>query len=74
MSHFNALPFPATNAELPEMVAQALERLSGPQKDKNNATYALAQPLEKGRYSACPSCGISFNLFRRKVRSSVPTV
>ncbi|KAJ1882942.1 hypothetical protein H4R99_001284 [Coemansia sp. RSA 1722] len=66
MSHFNALPFPATNAELPEPVVQALEQLDGPLKDSNNATYELARPLERSRYSACPSCGISFNLFRRK--------
>ncbi|KAJ2721519.1 hypothetical protein GGI07_003919 [Coemansia sp. Benny D115] len=66
MSHFNALPFPATNNELPEMVVQALDRLAGPAVDSNGVRYELALPLERGRYSACPTCGISFNMFRRK--------
>ncbi|KAJ1647668.1 hypothetical protein LPJ64_000973 [Coemansia asiatica] len=48
------------------MVVQALNQLNGPLKDSNNAIYELARPLERSKYTACPSCGISFNLFRRK--------
>ncbi|KAJ1667378.1 hypothetical protein IW140_000909 [Coemansia sp. RSA 1813] len=63
---FNVLPFPATNAALPETVERALQQLSGPLRDTNNDTYRLAKPLERSRYSACPSCGIKFHIFRRK--------
>ncbi|KAJ1885031.1 hypothetical protein LPJ66_010324, partial [Kickxella alabastrina] len=66
MSLFNALPFPAISTELPEAVERALQQLNGPLRDSNNTQYTLAKPLERARYPACPSCGITFNLFRRK--------
>ncbi|KAJ1730202.1 hypothetical protein LPJ61_003139 [Coemansia biformis] len=63
---FDALPFPATTAELPETVARALRTLAGPLRDRSNTQYVPAPPLERGRYSACPTCGNTFGLFRRK--------
>ncbi|KAJ2717164.1 hypothetical protein H4R19_000108 [Coemansia spiralis] len=63
---FYAMPFPATDAPPPEAVAQALRSLGGPLCDKHNTRYAPAPPLDRSRYSACPTCGTSFGLFRRK--------
>lgn len=66
MSHLSLLPFPATNAHLPEAVEQTLRGLNGPQRDPQNSLYQLATPLDRGKYNACPSCGVSFNIFRRR--------
>ncbi|KAJ2734347.1 hypothetical protein IW152_002356 [Coemansia sp. BCRC 34962] len=63
---FNALPFPASSSELPPAIEQALRELSGPLRDRHNAVYEIAKPLERSQYPACPSCGSTFNLFRRK--------
>ncbi|KAJ2351583.1 hypothetical protein IWW50_004637 [Coemansia erecta] len=63
---FTALPFPATDEVLPETVARELQKLDGPLYDTANVRYKLATPQERGRYSACPTCGITFGLFRRK--------
>ncbi|KAJ1824903.1 hypothetical protein LPJ60_000358 [Coemansia sp. RSA 2675] len=67
MVSFNALPFPASSSELPPAIEQALRELNGPLRDRHNAVYELAKPLERSQYPACPSCGSTFNLFRRKV-------
>ncbi|KAJ2004337.1 hypothetical protein GGI04_002643 [Coemansia thaxteri] len=66
MVQFNALPFPASNTELPPAIEDALRGLNGPLRDCHNCVYELAKPLERSRYSACPTCGTTFNLFRRK--------
>ncbi|KAJ2657080.1 hypothetical protein IW148_005340 [Coemansia sp. RSA 1199] len=63
---FTALPFPATDAALPEIVARAIQELNGPLCDTANSQYGLATPQDRSRYSACPTCGITFGLFRRK--------
>ncbi|KAJ2725445.1 RING finger protein 34 [Coemansia sp. D1744] len=63
---FTALPFPATDAALPETVARAIQELNGPLCDTANVQYDLATPADRSRYSACPTCGITFGLFRRK--------
>ncbi|KAJ2807931.1 hypothetical protein H4R21_000284 [Coemansia helicoidea] len=60
------LPFPATGAPLPDMVAQALRSLDGPRYDKHSVRYVPAPPLERSCYAACPTCGSSFGLFRRR--------
>ncbi|KAJ2160159.1 hypothetical protein GGF46_002472 [Coemansia sp. RSA 552] len=62
----NALPFPATNRELPESISRALNELNGPLRDSSNARYELATPLERGPYAACLLCGESFGMFRHK--------
>ncbi|KAJ1833172.1 hypothetical protein LPJ63_002951, partial [Coemansia sp. RSA 2711] len=51
---------------IPEVVARAIQELDGPLRDRNNELYELAVPRERSRYSACPTCGITFSLFRRK--------
>ncbi|KAI8326092.1 hypothetical protein GQ54DRAFT_253730 [Martensiomyces pterosporus] len=66
MSHSNALPFPATSSALAPQVERTLQLLNGPMRDANNSLYELAAPLERSVYSACPACGLSFNLLRRK--------
>ncbi|KAJ2752375.1 hypothetical protein GGI19_003876 [Coemansia pectinata] len=66
MVSFNALPFPASSSELPPAIEHALRELNGPLRDRHNAVYELAKPLERSQYPACPSCGSTFNLFRRK--------
>ncbi|KAJ2898054.1 hypothetical protein IWW38_001520 [Coemansia aciculifera] len=66
MAPFNALPFPASSAALPPAIEHALRELNGPLRDRHNALYELAKPLERSQYPACPSCGSTFNLFRRK--------
>ncbi|KAJ2463009.1 hypothetical protein GGI03_004118 [Coemansia sp. RSA 2337] len=68
MVSFNALPFPASSSELPPAIERALRELNGPLRDRHNTVYELAKPLERSQYPACPSCGSTFNLFRRKVR------
>ncbi|KAJ2480194.1 hypothetical protein IWW56_002616 [Coemansia sp. RSA 2131] len=63
---FTALPFPATDAALPETVARAIQELNGPLCDTANVQYSLATLQDRSRYPACPTCGITFGLFRRK--------
>ncbi|KAJ2068435.1 hypothetical protein GGI08_000873 [Coemansia sp. S2] len=68
MVSFNALPFPASSSELPPAIERALRELNGPLRDRHNTVYELAKPLERSQYPACPSCGSTFNLFRRKLK------
>ncbi|KAJ2850020.1 hypothetical protein IWW36_002205 [Coemansia brasiliensis] len=63
---FIGLPIPADKGEIPEAVIGAIRQLNGPMTDKNNARYEPATPKDRSQYSACPICGNSFGLFRRK--------
>ncbi|KAJ2082455.1 hypothetical protein H4R24_001554 [Coemansia sp. RSA 988] len=59
-------PFPAIGGSVPEEYVRALNGIAGPFIDRNGTRFTVATPLERGRYSACPSCGVTFGLFRRK--------
>ncbi|KAJ2804897.1 hypothetical protein H4R20_002318 [Coemansia guatemalensis] len=59
-------PFPAIGEAVPNEYARALNDITGPFLDRNGTRYAVATPLERSRYSACPSCGDTFGFFRRK--------
>ncbi|KAI9480068.1 hypothetical protein LPJ78_002406 [Coemansia sp. RSA 989] len=63
---FIGLPIPADKGDVPEAVIGAIRQLDGPMTDKNNARYEPPLPKDRNQYSACPICGNSFGLFRRK--------